>query len=90
MDGKNLLAHARLFALLNVAMMDGVTAVFDAKYSTGTVSRSTLWPPSKADVTTLLLERDAINIVTAGALSIDKSRFRWNVRVKVPVSQSGL
>lgn len=32
-DGKDLLAHARLFALLNVAMIDAVTAVFDAKYT---------------------------------------------------------
>jgi hypothetical protein len=32
-DGKDLLAHARLFALLNVAMADAATAVFDAKYT---------------------------------------------------------
>jgi len=32
-DGRDLLAHARLFALLNVAMTDGVTSVFDAKYT---------------------------------------------------------
>jgi len=32
-DGKDLLDHARLFALLNVAMADAVTAVFDAKYT---------------------------------------------------------
>lgn len=32
-DGRSLLEHARLFALLNVAMADGVTAVFDAKYT---------------------------------------------------------
>jgi hypothetical protein len=32
-DGKSLLAHARLFALLNLAMADAVTAVFDAKYT---------------------------------------------------------
>jgi hypothetical protein len=32
-DGRDLLAHARLFALLNMAMMDGVTSVFDAKYT---------------------------------------------------------
>jgi len=32
-DGKDLLAHARVFALLNVAMADAVTAVFDAKYT---------------------------------------------------------
>jgi len=32
-DGRDLLAHARLFALLNVAMADAVTAVFDAKYT---------------------------------------------------------
>jgi len=32
-DGRDLLARARLFALLNVAMMDAVTSVFDAKYT---------------------------------------------------------
>jgi hypothetical protein len=32
-DGKDMLAHARLFALLNVAMADAATAVFDAKYT---------------------------------------------------------
>jgi hypothetical protein len=32
-DGRDLLEHARLFALLNIAMADAVTSVFDAKYS---------------------------------------------------------
>jgi hypothetical protein len=32
-DGEDLLTHARLFALLNVAMMDATIAVFDAKYT---------------------------------------------------------
>ena len=32
-DGRSLLEHARLFALLNMAMADAVTAVFDAKYT---------------------------------------------------------
>lgn len=32
-DGRDVLAHARLFALLNVAMADAATAVFDAKYT---------------------------------------------------------
>lgn len=32
-DGRGLLAHARLFALLNLALADAVTAVFDAKYT---------------------------------------------------------
>jgi hypothetical protein len=32
-DGRSVLEHARLFALLNMAMMDAVTAVFDAKYT---------------------------------------------------------
>ena len=32
-DGRGLLAHARLFALLNVAFADAATAVFDAKYT---------------------------------------------------------
>ena len=31
-DGRDLLAHARLFALLNMVMADAVTSVFDAKY----------------------------------------------------------
>jgi PAP2 superfamily len=31
-DGRDLLDHARLFALLNVAMADAVTAVFESKY----------------------------------------------------------
>ncbi|HET9270614.1 MAG TPA: vanadium-dependent haloperoxidase [Vicinamibacterales bacterium] len=33
LDGRGLLAHARLFALLNVAIADAATAVFDAKYT---------------------------------------------------------
>ena len=33
LDGRDLLAHARLFALLNVAMADAATAVFEAKYT---------------------------------------------------------
>jgi hypothetical protein len=32
-DGRDVLAHARLFALLNVAMADAATAVFEAKYT---------------------------------------------------------
>jgi hypothetical protein len=32
-DGRDLLAHARLFALLNVALADSITSVFDAKYT---------------------------------------------------------
>ena len=32
-DGRDALAHARLFALLNVAFADAATAVFDAKYT---------------------------------------------------------
>lgn len=32
-DGRSLLAHARLFALLNLALCDATTAVFDAKYT---------------------------------------------------------
>ena len=31
-DGRDLLAHARLFALLNLALADAATSVFDAKY----------------------------------------------------------
>ena len=32
-DGRDLLAHARLFALLNLALVDAATSVFDAKYA---------------------------------------------------------
>ena len=32
-DGRDLLAHARLFALLNLALADAQTSVFDAKYA---------------------------------------------------------
>lgn len=32
-DGRGLLAHARLFALMNMAMADATMAVFDAKYT---------------------------------------------------------
>ena len=41
-DGRSLLEHARLFALLNMAMADAVTAVFDAKYT------YLFWRPSTA------------------------------------------
>ena len=33
LDGQDLLAHARLFALLNLALADGAVSVFDAKYA---------------------------------------------------------
>ena len=32
-DGRDLLSHARLFALLNLALADAATSVFDAKYA---------------------------------------------------------
>lgn len=41
-DGRGLLEHARLFALLNLALADAVTAVFDAKYE------YRFWRPSTA------------------------------------------
>lgn len=41
-DGRSQLEHARLFALLNIAMADAVTAVFDAKYT------YRFWRPSTA------------------------------------------
>lgn len=41
-DGRSTLEHARLFALLNIAMADAVTAVFDAKYT------YLFWRPSTA------------------------------------------
>ena len=34
-DGRDVLDHARLFALLNVAIADALTGVFDAKYTYG-------------------------------------------------------
>ena len=41
-DGRTLIEHARLFALLNIAMADAITAVFDAKYM------YRFWRPSTA------------------------------------------
>lgn len=41
-DGRSLRAHARLFALLNIALADAVTAVFEAKY------HYAFWRPSTA------------------------------------------
>ena len=41
-DGRDLLEHARLFALLNLAMADATTSVFDSKYT------YRFWRPSTA------------------------------------------
>jgi hypothetical protein len=41
-DGRSLLAHARLFALLNITLSDAATSVFDAKYA------YVLWRPVTA------------------------------------------
>ena len=41
-DGRDLLDHARLFALLNLALADAATSVFDAKYA------YTFWRPVTA------------------------------------------
>jgi hypothetical protein len=41
-DGRDLLDHARLFALLNIALADATTSVFDAKYA------FTFWRPVTA------------------------------------------
>jgi hypothetical protein len=57
---------------------------------TGSVGRSTLWQPAKADVLALALERDTITVVTAGTLGTNPNGFQWNVKIKVPVWQRGL
>jgi hypothetical protein len=58
--------------------------------STSSASRSSLWQPATADVSTLALENDAIKVTTAGAIGTTGNSFRWNVNVIVPVWQRGL
>jgi len=71
---------ANQLSLMNVGFDD----------STASPSRSSLWQPSKADVSRLTLDQGAINLVTAGAVGTGKDAFRWNVNVNVPVWQRGL
>jgi hypothetical protein len=71
---------ANQLSLLNVGFDD----------STGSLGRSTLWKPAKADVSTLALERDTIAVATAGVLGTDTNSFRWNVKISVPLWQRGL
>ena len=73
---------ANQLTLLNVGFDD----------STGSLGRSTLWQPAKADVSTstLALERDTIAVATTGVLGTDTNSFRWNVKIRVPLWQRGL
>jgi hypothetical protein len=57
---------------------------------TGAFSRSSLWQPPKPDSSTVSYRNDVIALTTAGALGPDRSGFRWNVNIKVPVWQEGL
>jgi len=67
-------------SLLNVGFDDQASAT----------ARSNLWQPSQADVSRLVLRQDVIELTTAGALGSDRSGFRWNVNIKVPIWQQGL
>lgn len=67
-------------SLLNVGFDD----------QSGGTSRSTLWQPPPADVSHVALQRDVIELTTAGALGLDRSAFRWNMAIKVPVWEQGL
>lgn len=67
-------------SLLNVGIDD----------ATGALSRSSLWQPSKADVTRLVYRNDVIELTTSGTLGADPDRFRWRVSIKIPVWQQGL
>ena len=57
---------------------------------TSTPRRSSLWQPSRTDVSRLVYENEMIDLATGGTLGPDRSGFRWNVRIKVPVWQRGL
>jgi hypothetical protein len=67
-------------ALLNVGFDDS---------SSGT-GRSALWPPAKTDAAHLAIQQDMLELTTAGALGPDRSGFRWNVNIKIPIWQQGL
>jgi len=53
-------------------------------------TRSSLWQPTKADVSVLTLEHDTLKVATAGAIGTGNDSFRWNVNIRVPVWQRGL
>ena len=53
----------------------------------GSVSRSRLWQPTKAEVSMVALEQDAIHVITAGTRD---DGFRWNVSIRIPIWQRGL
>ncbi|HYM22533.1 MAG TPA: hypothetical protein VEU08_04980 [Vicinamibacterales bacterium] len=57
---------------------------------TGALSRSSLWQPSKTDVSRLVYENEVIELTTSGSFGQDRSGFRWNVNIKVPVWRQGL
>jgi hypothetical protein len=67
-------------SLLNVGFDD----------QTGGTARSTLWQPSMADVSRLAVQQEVMELTTAGALGPDRSGFRWNLNIKVPIWQQGL
>jgi hypothetical protein len=67
-------------SLLNVGFDDQTSAP----------ARSTLWQPPQADVSRLELRQDVIELTTAGAVGADRTGFRWNVNIKVPIWQQGL
>jgi hypothetical protein len=56
----------------------------------GRGARSTLWQPSKAVASTVVLQHDALDVITAGAIGTDKNDFRWNVSITVPLWERGL
>jgi hypothetical protein len=56
----------------------------------GAIARSKLWQPSKADVSTLAIEKGQITLATAGSLGGDKDGIRWNLKIKVPLWEKGL
>jgi hypothetical protein len=58
--------------------------------STTSPARSSLWQPTKADVSVLAWENNALKVATAGGIGTNKDSFRWNVNIRVPVWQRGL
>lgn len=67
-------------SLLNVGFDDQTSAL----------ARSTLWQPPRTTVSRLVYENDVIELATAGSVGADRSSFRWNVNIKVPVWRQGL
>lgn len=79
----------RLIVKLDKANQPSLLNVgFDEQTGAGT--RSKLWQPSKADVSTLTLEKGALALVTAGTFGADKDGIHWNLKIKVPVWEKGL